>query len=124
MHMTISTRVKALAGAVAVAVAAGTFLAAPAAQADIGPTSCSGAVCEAISSVYSVSATIHVWANVTFYGHFELITPQGYQNSGTGTWSRGGTGVYFGAERYQTYKAIAWEYLNGKYYNIGTVTVS
>jgi hypothetical protein len=84
---------------------------------------CGGDVCAEATHVSGNVVTIRAWArNSSFYGHFELQTPNHRTlNSIQSIWHAGGTGNYFnningGVGRYCV---TAWEYFSGQYGEMG-----
>jgi transcriptional regulator with XRE-family HTH domain len=88
---------------------------------------CGGDVCAQVESISSGTATIKTWANdENFYGHFEMITPEGqaYNSSGNQVWPAGGPGYYlFHVPKANNYTARGWRNDYGDHYTqIGQVS--
>jgi hypothetical protein len=96
----------------------------------VGTDPCGGDVCEQIYSVNNSNGTytIEVWAPTqTFYGHFELQTPEHKTyNSPDNTNHAGGLGHFFVVPQQSgVFAATAWETSgNGGYNKIGYTTMT
>ena len=82
---------------------------------------CSGDVCAQVQNISGGTATIRTWAyDENFYGHFEMITPEGqvYNSSGNQMWPAGGPGYYLFnvPNEADNYTEIAWRYDHGRHY--------
>jgi hypothetical protein len=85
---------------------------------------CGGDLC--LRTVYcntdSGVALVELWADRTsFFGHFELVDPEGrVSSSNTKNWVAGGVGYSFEVFLYlnQKYRGVAWKYEKG-YHKIG-----
>jgi serine/threonine protein kinase len=83
---------------------------------------CSGDVCAQLQSISGGTATIKTWAfDENFYGHFEMITPEGqvYNSSPNQVWLKGGLGYYFHVpNEANNFTAVAWRNDYGSHYTL------